>query len=1715
MPHSDQNTPKLEVINNDSKGRHYDHIKNAVSKATTHISLHRAKALNATVLKTRNWYENDDPQALKAANLRAWAAQNQADQLFEKIQGIYAFAEPLLKATLKEAYGVEVDVKSTYLRLYFPKRTPWYVIATWVGHANRTVSLLDAALHNFATSETFTADSEFISQPDAHGHFEVIPVKTRMSIAQFKNLCRELDIGGQYTRYLSAFLLTREPVAQALLELRATNNQKAALEAAAHLALKKKDITANAFGLVIGLIGGQQGLTLDGKAMQCCELSLLDASLTGVVLFTAINDQSRSTEKLIAYVPHDPEHPLKEYASGLAFVQELTRQLRDNRTIPSSRSNYWQFFSQFIDQKQRGHFFAALDQRLSVVKWHEKDHLDSGPTWRTTPVDKPNLEFRVTPIGKDLWQHLYQTSVSKIINDAQDIAVSTVRADQAARWAWWDNFKKMLSDIFNAALLVLTPFVPGLGELMLAYTAYQLTTEVVEGTLDLAEGLWVELAEHVVDVVTDVLQLAAFGAGADIGAEFRLKLSPFVEGLKAVQLPDGKTSLWHPDLTPYEQTGVRLPDTAQLDALGLYRYLDQPMLALEGKVYAIETPAKTDPAAMHRIKHPHRANAYTPKLEHNGHGAWVHEGENPGDWRGATLMRRLGHSVERFSPAEREHIRISSGTDDNELRRMYLEHAPPPPLLTDTVNRFTALDGARIASANLRGGRPLAATSIWFETLLTGLPGWPAERALKVYESSGLSGQSRTYGNAKATAADTLNISLPELMSSSFAERVMGFLTESEINTLLGRDVPRAERTQTLRNQLADVVDRRRSEISRFIHEAAQRSDKADVQVLRQTFADMPLTLAEKVLADASPNEMQRIFDENRLPLRLKSLARELDFEALTSRAYDGFYHEELLSPDTERLALNTLKFFSDSFGDLRIEVRAHTHDGPLRCSVGPDDASTLRRLIRDEQGRYEVLDQGNRPLQPAGDFYEAILHALPPERRTQLDYQTGQGRLLKLWVMEHCAPPAQRRGVMAQPPIRSVASAETTHLVRGPSWFFGAKTLEQRIKELYPTLSERQVASFVEHLRARGGPDEAIGRLENEREQLRHTLGAWRDAQPRGLDGSGEVEVGINLAFLRTGGRHIEIRLLECFERKSEAFGERSVHPAGGYTLDLSFDAVDLDLDRWWNEVRTLRDMQKFFDQITILNLNRTRFSTNAGGLLSDFPNLRQLSARDSGLIGVPHAIGELHQLRALDLANNNIDLGPDSLEPLSHLTRLEALSLDGNPLRQPPDVSGMPELTVLRLANTGIEDWPSGLFTNGATVMSRPRHFSLDMRQCPINRLPQVAAGSDQAFVLVRSRFSTAQLSAADQGRLGDYRESVGFARQQVVSARVEDELDHWKPFETDASPFNPARRYTVYRKESWQDVMAEPGSSGFFRVIRRQRDSQDYRDNRSRRPLTERVWQMIETMAVDSDLRKELFKQTADPQTYADAWSELFNRMGLRVLVSQAYIEVTTATELENHLVKLARSAARLERVGDHARAEINRQQQQHLIDPASNDTPDNAEVHRAYETGLANRLDLPWRSDGIPFETRAGVDQAKIDTAHETIIERERGDGLLNGMLGLFEFPFWEDFLRRTHPEEFTANDRLYADKLEQLTALRETQKEWAGHQDLTETKALKQKLEGLAQALKISEKEVFTGEEMSPWFYRQQVSDMGYARNALARDLTRAALKNAGLPILSR
>ncbi|WP_277759123.1 DUF6543 domain-containing protein [Pseudomonas sp. A34-9] len=1701
-----------EPAENADKGRHYEFIKSAINNNFKTATVSRSLALAAAPLHKQAWYTTA-PAAyldkLAAANLKAWGSQNPVDHLLDKVD-LYAFAEPLLKARIKDRHGLDLDVKATYLRLYMPKDKPWYVFNTSDGVTARTVSLLDAALHNFASSETVDRGSEFISKPDERGLFDVLPIRQTMSVSQFQTLCRDLDIGGQFQKYLDSYLRPGEPVAEAVLEYRVKESQKDALAAAAHLALIKEDIEYDAYKMLLNLAEDKLQPVLNGRSMQCCDLSILGTRLAGILLMVHAVRDNRGVRRVIVYVPHDPEHPLKEYRTLKDFREELTRQLREDKFSAATRQTYRQFFSQFVDQQQRGHFFAELEQRLFTLRYHQRsDPTDQRPAWRKEPVANPNLRFDRLPLQGNYWRHAYQQKFNKILNDARDIAVSTADTDSKARWAWWDNFKKIVADIFNAALLIATPFVPGLGELMMVYTAFQLTNDVIEGLVDLAEGLWQEAAEHVISVVTDVIQLAAFAAGAKIGGLARVKLSALVDGMKPVTLPDGTPSLWHRDLKPYERNDLSLAQGAKPDSYGLHQYRNENILPLEGKLYTVEKASAEPTSNTHRINHPTRPNAYKPQIEHNGHGAWVHEAESPHDWDGGTLMRRVGHSVERFSPAEREQIRISSGTDENQLRQMHLDSDPPPPLLADTIKRFSVSDDVRVASANIRQGRPIDPQAVWFEPLLTSQPGWPRSKALKVYDGADPTGYSRQYGNPAAGDADTLSISLADLTMGRLPERLTGFLDDSELKALLGRDVAPDERAAAVRNLLADAVDQRQGDVATYLYKSAERSKKADVRVVQKTFPNIPLPLAEKVVTEAKPAELQRIVDDNRLPLRLKAQARELDFEASTARAYSGFYRDEWMQPDTERMALKSLLFLSDPTSGLRIEVRDGAYDGTLRCSLGADDEPTVRRLIRDEHGRYEVLDDNNRTLHEADDFYESLLYALPDEKLRDMGYRHGEGPRLKAWLMEYAANPAERRIVLAEPPIQRVVPVETQILLRGWRRFFGETTPEQRVKQLYPKMSDSEAATFVKVLKRKGGHEGAIQQLENERKALKDILQRWRESYPPDVDPTGDSLPGPPGDFLHNGGRLLEERLIKCFERRSKMSGERSSHPEQGYTLDLSTDLARPDLDRWWRDLRRRQpDIDSHLARITALNLDNANFSSDANGLLGSFPHLQQLSARGCGLTEVIPTIGKMRQLRELDLSGNRISLTGPSSQALSDLTDLQTLNLNGNPLRNPPDIGRMDQLRELSLANTEIQAWPPGLFELGGAEKIRPRSFMLNMRGAPINSLPEVRPGSDQAFILSRTRFDSSQLSTPERNRYYEYRRSAGFPPTTSPSFAVATERHHWETLPHNRGAGN-VMELAKYRMESWNDVWAEPDSAGFFAVIDYQRNSEFYKNEKSRPYLTQRVWEMIDAVAVDSQLREQLFSQITSPENSDDVGAQLFNSMGIKVLVAKAYAESPSAEVLEDKLVRLAHSAARIDRLSDLAKEEISRQAQQTRIDPTK-PPPHEMDIHMAFEAGLAERLELPWQSTDIPYEASSGVNQKTIDAAYDAILQREAGDGQVNGMIDLYSEPFWERHLRDTHPDEYAANDLDTASKKQLLNELREAQAQWADAEDTAQLNPLARRMMRLADQLNIDHLHIFSGERMSQARYNKLSSDIVYASKELSRKLTRTALKNAGL-----
>lgn len=1542
------------------KSVHHDLVKDALPDWLYKASAARVESLKNVTLTMPAWHRSaaaSEHQRLKDEMRQAWTAQNNIDRALSKLQDARTFARPLLQQALKTRFGVEDDVEDTWVRLYMPVKTSWWAHDFANGTQSRTVSLLDAALHNFSSDETFTADSCFITRPDALGQFSVKALKHKISIEQFKALCRELDIGAHYQTHLHEFVLSKNQVARQYLQIKVTHSQKQTLRVAARMALLKGDIDRQAFEVVQGMLEDRAQVLWHGKAVRYHTLTMMDTPLTGIVLISADPLAAARPLPVLAYVPHDPEHPLKQYPDSLAFMAELTRQLRD--TSPSS--SYQQFFSQFVPQRQRGYFFARLNERLSHVTWQATPSGSNLPSWRDTPVDHPNLQFRVAPVQQDretrftgdLWQYLYQQKLNKMLNDAREIAIATEYADRMARWAWWDNLEKILTDMLNLAMLVAVPFVPELGVLMLAYTAYQVTDQIVEGIVDLAEGHLAQAGAQAIGVLESIVQLGIFAAGAKLGSAALVRLSPFFESLKPVKLSDGQTRLWNPDLTPYRVTDQILPATTRPDAQGLHPLGSKHVVQLDQQVFeVIRDPLSGE----HRIRHPRRPDAYAPTLRHNRHGAWVCESENPRQWQGPQLMRRIGHATAGFSDAQLEQIRQLTGTDENILRRMHVENAPPPPLLADTLLRLASHPAPEDAAPALSA---------------------PAARVL--------------------------------------------------------RDCP----------QLTPV-------------------------------------LAERVISQARPLEMQRITQRRQVPLRLKTLARELEFEVQSVRAAQGLQREALITVESERLALGALRHHSDAFGALRIDIRDGTFDGPLRSSAGAESAERVRVLVRTGENLYQVRDGSNLLLRRACGLYEAILYASEHQGRSVLGYSTGEAEQLKQWIIAKTTAPSERRTVLAEPPIRPVVQFDTQLLVRGGGLSRDGASLHERIEDLHPHFTAREVDAFAQALTEQGEPLKAIKAMENDLDELRESVNRWRYQQP---DTWGPGSHG----FRDGGGLHIHERLLACFERKTEHLGQRS--DPSSYALDLSREMLPLNLETWWAK---RPELKKFLDKVTVLKLDNTRFATDSSGLLKDFPHLIELSAKGCDLPRLPERIGtSLRRLERLRLSDNKIVLDTAAVERLRSLTYLEVLKLDDNPLGLSPNLSRMPRLKVVGLKNTGLTAWPEGILAR-----PRPRGLLLDLRGNPLTTIPEVVSGSEAQWLVARTRLDVVSLSEVNQVIYQTHRRAVGLPEETLLPADPVRNFSIISAFGADYWSDVPG--WGINRETPWSELVEEPAAQPFMATLLGVREFADYRaGGELRQQLMQRVWRMLDAVHHDSRLREKLFTMVVAPVDCADAGAQLFNHMGINVLASEAYAYAIGPRELENRLVTLAQGAARLEQVNDIARADVD----------SRGGNPDDVEVYLAYQTGLAKRLGLPWQTESMLFRPVSGVTDAMIDTAYDTVLALGEGDGLVDKML---EQDFWQNYLQEQFPARLASNKHRHMKLFEQLETLREVQQEWLDSTTDQQRAEGRSRLRELAADLPIPDTVLFADTPISEATYNRVLIDLVDEEKGLARRLTRDAMRRAGL-----
>ncbi|WP_422396255.1 dermonecrotic toxin domain-containing protein [Pseudomonas trivialis] len=1641
-------------------------IQNALPNWVRQATPARIQALKRNSLPNLAPYPNATPEQhrqLNSAVAAHWHAQAPLDKRLGALNDLRAFAERQLKRALLPDYG-EIDVRNTWLRVYVDAPKAWWVIDIKGGIQSKTVSLLDMSLHNFAASDTFV-DHAFLGSEDARGQREILSIRhlrngQNLTVEGFKSVCRTLDIGGNYQARLRSALGFDQPALSSVVRQEVLSQLKADLRSSAHLALQHTHLPSDAHQALLGLIDHPVGLSLNGRPLACYTLKVGGIQLAGIMVFATSPEPHSSAGRVIAWVPQDPEHPLKQYPSPQAFAEALTDQLR-------SGSAYQVFFSQFVAHAERGAFFSKVTSGTNLVF----SLLDIN-------LDHPNRAAR--PEQDTPWLYLYRVKLNKIVNDARELAVSSAYADRLARWAWWDNVEQIVSDVLNAALLVATPFVPVLGQMMLVCSVYQVCNDVFEGLLDWAQGHGAQAVDHLLGVTDAVAQFALFGAA---GKAFEaLKLSSFVEGLHPVQTSEGKVKLWNPDLSPYAQSPADVP-------------AENALTPLQDQHFEVRHDAELDE---HRIVHPSRPDAYRPRILFNGDGAFMHEGEQPQSWDNQTLMRRLGPRVKDFTDQQLADLRVTSGTHEGVLRAMYCNNERMPTLLAGSLERLEARAFPEAISRRVRTGDALpdGPSMDWFPQHITELPGWPESKALKVYLNDDLTGPALTHGNQKATQAETLNLSLSQALSGTLPEHVLAFLDEADVRSLLKGNFAKEFRVQILREKLANHVLSHTADIADTVYRIRDITDDPSLATLREPFKHLDSNTARAVHASATAEEKQALA-QRQLPLRLHNRARELAFANQSVLAFEGLDRPSPLPTATERMALNALKFYSDTFGQLRIEIRENSATGPLRCAAGPSTGSTTRVLIRNAQG-YEVHEPGSAPRT---DLYQAILLALPADQREALGVKPGDGAALKQWIKQHVESLAERRVVLAEAPVPVIQSRETSELLGGPVYsrctnaqpWTNPEHARMTLQLLFPQMSEARLNVFLDEIPPFDLRN-TLNRLTEEKQQLHVDLYNWKKSSIN------THSYPLSDRQIRHSRKHLARRLERCWGDRFAEYTDSWGHVQRGAVLNL--DGITMPPE--------LPVLSANFDHVTVLTSNNCGFNLAHSDFLKLFPSLRGLSLADNGLTRVPEALQQMHFLRDLKLSGNRLELSGEDAATLNTLRHLKSLDLNNNPLIQIPDIGGMPGLRRLYLANTPIDTWPAGLF-----AQPRNEDFILDLHGTRIERLPQVQAGSLQARIVARARLDRATLIDEDRVRYEALREAAGLDPNRTYEPQGTN--DFWlQGLETDE------------RKkagELWGALEKEHGSQGFFEVIAGLKIDDVFQTGADRQRfitntplLRQQVWRVLRAAHADTPLREHLFKMSSFPGLCPDAATQIFNEMGIEVMASEIMRDTASATELESRLVTLAKGSARFKLlarvVGEDIATRLLPKSEGGLGQRFSSDIRegvpgeiDEVDVHLAYQTSLAGRLDLPWINDHMLYRLTANVSSSQIDHAYTRVFEQAEGDGLVNQML---LHPWWEQHLQAAYENQYRDNDREYNERFLALDDLKEIQPQWANADALPtpEHERLRETLKDLADAAHVPESEVFTEQAMDTERYNRLLNNQGYDRQEWMRRLTRRALTQA-------
>lgn len=628
------------------------------------------------------------------------SSQNLAKTL-KGLKGVTEFAQPLLEEALRKKFGIKVDTVNT-----------WLYTELYQDRLITDQSLLQLALRNFSDDQAFAETDVIAEQGDAapmgaedEGLFgwyypKVGPSKcyriNKLAIkpSDFALLCRELDIGQQYQQHLAAIFDAADTAA--IVKAQTIEAWKDSLRAHAHVARLKSLLSPSAYLAVLGVLNDEPSTTLDGQPVVFSQLHVLGLPASEMFVLGANRRKQKkidlswsnpgtnlldvleySDSRIIVCIPGDPVAPIKEYPSLEAFEKDLALRLRDDA--------YQRAFLRLIAHGDAGRFLGKVQSALQTVEWHpDAPHREQtlfgyrDGIYQRIYRDNPTLDLAEHFFAGDLFRELYARHETRLKETSAQLAVPTATVDHDAWYARLALYAEWGLNILNVAAF----FIPGLGEVMMAVMAVQLTLDVYHGVEAWSVGDTEQAWGYLGSVAANLAFMAVIGAA--VSKAPKILSAPFVDGMVRVRLPFGDEQLWRPGLASYKSSTV-LPRGLKPNSLGQYQVGGRTFIRLDGEVYEKTFDIER---GRWRLKHPNNPQAYQPELQTNGQGAWRHVFERPPEWDRATLLRRLGHVTDGLDAAALDSIARISGVDDNALRKMHMDHQPVPSALADALRQF-------------------------------------------------------------------------------------------------------------------------------------------------------------------------------------------------------------------------------------------------------------------------------------------------------------------------------------------------------------------------------------------------------------------------------------------------------------------------------------------------------------------------------------------------------------------------------------------------------------------------------------------------------------------------------------------------------------------------------------------------------------------------------------------------------------------------------------------------------------------------------------------------------------------------------------------------------------------------------------------------------------------------------------------------------------------